>query len=244
MNNGMHISEAKLRGKEHEMNVLTFLHQEIFSNYDNLMALIKIKQPNLSRLLTRMVKKRLLEKHVLTLDTCKVSLWGITQLGIEQAGNARNAPLVPFTPSRLSLTILNHTLMTQRVYIALKHLNWTGWRNGDRQAFKQQFALPHRPDAIVTTPMGTVMAIETELTIKNVARYRSIIKSHIQAKGKGFWGHVIYVVRNQACKEMLQVRFDNIKYIPFDESRHPFETYSKLFSIFTVEEMKLLNQTQ
>ncbi|MEZ9361428.1 MobC family replication-relaxation protein [Vibrio cyclitrophicus] len=244
MNHGMHINDAKKRGIEKERIVLEFLRQEIYSDFKNLMSLLNLAKSHTSALLKRMVHNKQLEKHLLILDTCKISLWGITQLGIEETENIKGAPLILFTPSRLSLITLNHTLMTQRVYIALKHLNWTDWRNGDRHAFKQQYALPHRPDAIVTTPMGTVMAIETELSIKTVVRYRSIIKSHIQAKGKGFWGHVIYVVRNQACKEMLQVRFDNIKYIPFDESRHPFEKYSKLFSIFTVEEMKLLNQTK
>lgn len=231
------VTEARHRAREKERIVLQFLHREIYSDFKNLRELLSLTKGTVSKLLTRMVKNKLLERHLVTLDTCTISLWGITQQGIEETGDIKGAPLILFTPSRFSLVTLNHTLMTQRVYIALKRLNWTDWRNGDRQAFKQQFALPHRPDAIVTTPMGTVMAIETELTIKNVARYRSIIKSHIQAKGKGFWGHVIYVVRNQACKEMLQVRFDNIKYIPFDESRHPFEKYSKLFSIFTVEEM-------
>ncbi|MFA0249512.1 MobC family replication-relaxation protein [Vibrio sp. 10N.261.45.F1] len=244
MNKGMHINDALLQGKRLEMSVLSFLHQEIYSNFDNLMALIKIKQPNLSRLLKRMVNKKLLEKHSLTLDTCKISLWGITNEGIAKVGDSEYAPMYCFTPSRISLVTLNHTLMNQRVYISLKHINWTNWTNADRYTFKQKYSIPHRPDAIVTTPNGTVTAIETELTLKSPIRYRSIMKSHIQAKTKGFWGHVIYVVRDEEYKKMLKRRFDNIKFIPFDNSRHDFEKYRNMVSIFTLDEVGKLTQTQ
>ncbi|MFA0077392.1 hypothetical protein AB4427_04445, partial [Vibrio artabrorum] len=102
----------------------------------------------------------------------------------------------------------------------------------------------HRPDAIVTSPVGTVMAIETELTFKTPARYRSIMKSHIQAKSKGFWQHVIYVVRDEPSKKLLSRRFDSIKFIPFDNSRHDFEKYRSMVSIFTVEEVGKLTQSK
>ncbi|MCY9828809.1 MarR family transcriptional regulator [Vibrio chagasii] len=243
MNNGLHINDALLKGKYLEAQVLSFLHQEIFSNFDNLIALIKIQQPNLSRLLKRMTSKGLLEKHSLTLDTCKVSLWGITDKGIHAVGDHEHAPLHCFHPSRISLVTLNHTLMNQRVYIALKHLNWTEWINADRKVFKQKFPVPHRPDAIVRTPKGTITAIETELTLKTPLRYRAIMKSHIQAKEKGFWKHVIYVVRDEEYKKMLKRRFDHIKYIQFDESRHPFEKYRKMVSIFTLDEVSKLTQS-
>lgn len=243
MNKGMHINDALLQGKILEMSVLSFLHQEIYSNFDNLMALIKIKQPNLSRLLKRMVNKRLLEKHSLTLDTCKISLWGITDKGIHLVGDSDHAPMHCFTPSRISLVTLNHTLMNQRVFIALKHLNWTGWTNADRHTFKKMYPISHRPDAIVSPPSGGMVAIETELTLKTPIRYRSIMKSHIQAKSKGFWGHVIYVVRDEEYKKMLNRRFDNIKFIPFDNSRHDFEKYRSMVSIFTLAEVSQLTQS-
>ena len=154
MTRGLHINDALLKGKQLEMQVLSFLHQEIFSNFDNIMALIKILQPNLSRLLKRMVGKGLLEKHSLILDTCNVSLWGITDAGIHAVGDLEHAPIHGFYPSRVSLVTLNHTLMNQRVYIALKHLKWTNWTNADRKVFKQIYPVAHRPDAIITTPKG------------------------------------------------------------------------------------------
>ena len=131
--------------------------------------------------------------------------------------------------------------MNQRVFIALKHLNWTGWTNADRHTFKKMYPISHRPDAIVSPPSGGMVAIETELTLKTPIRYRSIMKSHIQAKSKGFWGHVIYVVRDEEYKKMLNRRFDGIKYVQFDLSRHDFDKkYRDWFYIFTIEELREL----
>ncbi|EMQ2879026.1 hypothetical protein V9N52_004393, partial [Vibrio navarrensis] len=147
-------------------------------------------------------------------------------------GDVDHAPFHGFTPSRVSLATLNHTLMNQRVSIALTHQGWTGWINADRQSFKDQYPTAHRPDAMVKTPSGGVVAIETELTLKTPQRYRAIMKSHVVAKQQGFWHHVIYVVRNDASKKRLQRRFDAIQYLPFEESRHPFEQYQSMVSIF------------
>lgn len=236
--------KAKARGEEKELVVLSFLHQEIFSDFKNLFRLLKIAKNHTYSLLDRLVKKGLLEKHTLSIQTGKITLWGITNDGIAKVGDSEHAPMYCFTPSRISLVTLNHTLMNQHVYISLKHINWTNWINADRHTFKQKYSIPHRPDAIVTTPNGTVTAIETELTLKTPMRYRSIMKSHIQAKTKGFWGHVIYVVKDEEYKKMLKRRFDNIKFIPFDNSRHDFEKYRNMVSIFTLDEVGKLTQTQ
>ncbi|MFA0212819.1 MobC family replication-relaxation protein [Vibrio artabrorum] len=244
MDNRIHITAARQRGMEREMIVLQFLHQEIYSDFKNFMALLKSAKSHTSALLKRMVNKKLIEKHVVELDTNTVSLWGITDEGILRVNDIDNAPFYSFTPSRFSIVTLNHTLMNQRVFIALQHIHWKNWLNADRRLFSEKYSVDHRPDAIVTSPVGTVMAIETELTFKTPARYRSIMKSHIQAKSKGFWQHVIYVVRDEPSKKLLNRRFDSIKFIPFDNSRHDFEKYRSMVSIFTVEEVGKLTQSK
>ncbi|PMM41605.1 MarR family winged helix-turn-helix transcriptional regulator [Vibrio splendidus] len=238
-----HVNKARQRAREKEMIVLRFLHQEIYSDFENLKKLLSLTKGTISKLITRMLNNGLIEKHTINLKTGKISLWGITDEGILRVDDIDNAPTYCFTPSRFSIVTLNHTLMNQQVYIALKHLNWTNWVNADRQLFKDKYRVPHRPDAIVTSPNGMVMAIETELTFKTPARYRSIIKSHIEAKSKGFWGHVIYVVRDEPSKKLLQRRFDRVNYIPFDNSRHEFSKYRGMFSIFTLYEVSILHQT-
>ncbi|MDF4902520.1 mobilization protein, partial [Vibrio parahaemolyticus] len=99
----------------------------------------------------------------------------------------------------------------------------------------------HRPDAIITAPNGFTIAIETERTLKTVSRYRAILKSHVLAQKKNYWSAVFYVVPNDDIRQLLIKRFDRVEYIPFDESKHPFEHYrSKLVRVFTLDELKTL----
>ncbi|MDN3683215.1 MobC family replication-relaxation protein [Vibrio tapetis subsp. quintayensis] len=235
--------EAKARGKEKDRLVLEFLRCEIFSSFENFMLLLKSAKSHTSRHLSRMVKKKWLEKYVVELDTGNITVWGITQLGLEEAGDAEEATMEGFVPSRISFLALNHTLMNQKVCIQLSNLGWKGWQNADRHFFKKKYNVEHRPDAIVIAPKGGIVAIETELTLKAPRRYRSIMKSHIVAKEKGYWKHIIYVVRNDESKRMLTRRFDNIEYIRFGESRYPFDKYKKMVSIFTIDEIPTLNQS-
>ncbi|MFA0080230.1 hypothetical protein AB4427_19195, partial [Vibrio artabrorum] len=94
---------------EREMIVLQFLHQEIYSDFKNFIALLKSAKSHTSALLKRMVNKKLIEKHVVELDTNTVSLWGITDEGILRVNDIDNAPFYNFTPSRFSIVTLNHT---------------------------------------------------------------------------------------------------------------------------------------
>ncbi|MFA0520519.1 hypothetical protein AB4501_26570, partial [Vibrio sp. 10N.222.55.E8] len=130
-----HVNKARQRAREKEMIVLRFLHQEIYSDFENLKKLLSLTKGTISKLITRMLNNGLIEKHTINLKTGKISLWGITDEGILRVDDIDNAPTYCFTPSRFSLVTLNHTLMNQQVYIALKHLNWTNWVNADRQLF-------------------------------------------------------------------------------------------------------------
>ncbi|MFA0077391.1 hypothetical protein AB4427_04440, partial [Vibrio artabrorum] len=149
MNSLPHVNDAVKRAREKEMIVLQFLHQEIYSNFNNFMALLKSAKSHTSTLLKRMVEKKLIEKHIVTLDTNTVSLWGITDEGILRVNDIDNAPFYSFTPSRFSIVTLNHTLMNQRVFIALQHIHWKNWLNADRRLFSEKYSVDHRPDAIV-----------------------------------------------------------------------------------------------
>ncbi len=241
---GLHINEAKKRGEELEMKVLRFLHTESYSNFKNLMELTRIDKSNLSRLLRRLTKKNMLKKHDLVFDTHNVLLWGILDEGIHKVADIDNAPLYNFQPKKVSISTINHTLMNQRVRLAIEHLGWTDWENSDRKKFISKYSVTHRPDAIVTNPNRVIMAIETELTLKTSLRYRSIAKSHVEAIKENFWHHVVYIVRDEEYKKMLNRRFDGIKYVQFDNSRHDFDKhYRQYFYIFTIDELKELETT-
>lgn len=224
---------------EKEQIILRFLHQEIYSNHKNLSNLLGISPSPTYKLLRRMVKFGLLEKHVVSLPTGDISIWGITNDGIEAVPHSDNEPSTCFLPSRVSPITLKHTLMNQKVSITLKQLNWTEWTNADRLSFKEKYKVDHRPDAIVT-PNGRqkMIAIETELTFKSPLRYRQILKSHILAKEKGYWSQVLYVVLDDNYKNRLLGIFKRVKYIEINGSRHPIESYLKMFPVFTIDELK------
>nr|ABX77000.1 Hypothetical Mobilization protein [Vibrio sp. 23023] len=208
------------------------------------MRLIHVNnRSNMHRVLKRMEAKELIKKETFELPTGKIALWGITESGLMTCESLPHSPQRAFKPHLIKFTTLNHNLMRQRVQVDVTHKGWTQWRNGDRQSFKEDFKVEHRPDAIVTTSEGTTVAIEVELSLKTPDRYRSIIKSHITAKEKGYWKYVIYVVPNDNAKVALNRAFERVKYIQFDKSRYPIDTYRKgLIRIFKLDDVQHLKQ--
>ncbi|MGL6262098.1 MobC family replication-relaxation protein [Vibrio sp. WXL103] len=222
--------------------VIHFLKQEVYSDIKNLTLLLGVKSRRpVDRLLNKLIDLGFVRKHVYDFPTGQFSVWGITDLGLTQYVKDTNEDFVSFEPYRVKFTNLNHKLMNQLIYLHLTKRNWTNWLNSDRYAFRQQYDLEHRPDALMTTPTGHVVAFETERSLKAVRRYRSIMKSHIIAKQKKYWSVVVYVVPDENIKKLLTNRFNKIEYIQFDESKYPFEHYqSKLIRIYTIDELKNL----
>ncbi len=235
-------SERQQQSQNKMATVIQFLKQESYTDIDNLMLLMKYKrrQP-LDRLLLKMIEFGWLQKHTyLFLDgKVKISVWGITDFGLTREILSEFEDFRPFEPSKVKFTTLQHKLMNQKVQIYLQRNGWTDWHNGDQYAFRRRFDVEHRPDAIITAPGNHVIAIETERSLKTAHRYRSIFKSHILAQKKGYWKAVFYVVENEDIKKLLSRRFDQVTFIPFDESKHPFELYrDKLVRIKTLDELK------
>lgn len=242
------IHHAKSRNKEKRQLVLNFLSMEGYSNLNNIVTLLGIvDKSGCYRLLRKLISENLIQKHTLKFESGDIALWGITEQGLGECDYDENSPPVTqaFEPSRIKFTTLNHTLMNQRVYLTLSKQGWHSWQNGDRQVFKDKYDIEHRPDAVFSTPTGVNYAIETELTLKTPARYRSILKSHIVAYNKGYWQGAVYVVKDDNFKKHLNRRFDNVKYIAFDESRQPFEHYrNDHFIILTLDGLKNLQVTR
>ena len=235
-------SERYKRSEEKVSKVIQFLKQEVYSDFQTLLALLNYKhrQP-LYLLLSKMVSLGYLTKHEFKFPTGKMSLWGITQLGLSQEIGDIEGDLQAFEPHKVKFVTLNHRLMNQRARIYLERQGWTHWHNGDRFSFRKKYPLEHRPDAVMVTPKGHTIALETERTIKPVARYRSILKSHITAKQKKFWSAVFYIVPDEKVRELLSIQFDKIEYIAFDEAKYDFAPYrEKLVRIFTLDELPYL----
>lgn len=235
-------TERDKRNHEKMALVIQFLKQETYTNFDNLMILLNYKDKNpLYRLLNKLSALGFITKHVFEFQTGKISIWGITDLGLTQNIRSINEDFRPFEPTKVKFTTLEHKLMNQKVQIYLERNGWSGWQNADQYSFRSKYDVEHRPDAVMNAPNGYTVAIETERTLKHVSRYRSIFKSHILAKQKGYWGAVFYVVPNDNIKGLLEKRFDKIDYIQFDLSKHPFEHHrSTLVRIVTLDEIRVL----
>ncbi|WP_045409863.1 MobC family replication-relaxation protein [Vibrio jasicida] len=234
--------EREKRNHEKMALVIQFLKQETYTDINNLMSIMQYqKRQPLDRLLNKLIALGFITKHVFEFQTGKISIWGITDLGLTQHIRSINEDFRPFEPSKVKFTTLEHKLMNQKVQIYLERNGWTGWHNADQYSFRSQYDVEHRPDAVMTAPNGYTIAIETERTLKHVSRYRSIFKSHILAKQKGYWSAVFYVVPNDNVRGLLEKRFDKIDYIQFDLSKHPFEHHrSKLVRTFTLDEIRVL----
>ncbi|AUW07617.1 MobC family replication-relaxation protein [Vibrio campbellii] len=234
--------EREKRNHEKMALVIQFLKQETYSDINNLLLLLgyKARRP-LDRLLNKLIALGFITKHIFEFQTGKISIWGITDLGLTQHIRSINEDFRPFEPNKVKFTTLEHKLLNQKVQIYLERNGWTGWHNADQYSFRSQYDVEHRPDAVMTAPNGYTIAIETERTLKHVSRYRSIFKSHILAKQKGYWSAVFYVVPNDNVRGLLEKRFDKIDYIQFDLSKHPFEHHrSKLVRTFTLDEIRVL----
>lgn len=235
-------TERNKRCHEKMALVIQFLKQETYTSFDNLMFLLKYKGKNpLYRLINKLVALGYIHKHEFEFQTGKISIWGITDLGLTQNIQDINEDFRAFDPYRVKFGTLEHKLMNQKAQIYLQRNGWTNWRNADQYSFRKEYDVEHRPDAIITAPNGFTIAIETERTLKTVSRYRSILKSHVLAQKKKYWSAVFYVVPNDDIRQLLIKRFDRVEYIPFDESKHPFEHYrAKLVRVFTLDELKTL----
>ncbi|MDC5711141.1 MobC family replication-relaxation protein [Vibrio europaeus] len=235
-------SAREHRNLEKMAIVIRFLKQEVYTNLETLMLLLGYKKrPPLDRLLNKLIALEYIQKHVYEFPTGKISIWGITDLGLAQELEETDRDFQAFEPYRVKFQTLNHRLLNQRVRIYLERQGWEGWHNGDRYSFREKYDVENRPDAVIKSPNGHLIAIETERTIKNLSRYRAIFKSHIIAKQKQYWSAVFYIVPDEKMKAVLNKRFDQIEYVQFDESRHKFEDYrKKIVRVFTVEELQHL----
>ncbi|MBB1313379.1 MobC family replication-relaxation protein [Aliivibrio sp. SR45-2] len=242
----MIISDPKKRtsrNAEKFTQVLTFLKQETYSDFTNLMLLLSYKnRAPLDRLLRKMKKHGFIEKFEYGFRDIQVKVWGITGEGMTEAVESGDTEdFQHFEPSKIKTWTMVHHLMNQEVRIYLERKGWTNWQNADRYSFRKKYPVPHRPDALIVAPNGHTIAIETERTLKTKPRYQEIIKSHLLAKKDDYWIKVIYVVPDIKTKIALTNRFNNITYVNMNGSRITLtDEHRSTFHIFTLDEMKTL----
>ncbi|WP_248378909.1 hypothetical protein [Vibrio parahaemolyticus] len=95
--------------------VIQFLKQEVYSDMPNLMLLLSYKdRAPLDRLLNKLISLEYIQKHVFEFQTGKISIWGITDLGLTQNIQDINEDFRAFDPYRVKFGTLEHKLMNQK----------------------------------------------------------------------------------------------------------------------------------
>ncbi|WP_337049920.1 MobC family replication-relaxation protein [Serratia fonticola] len=220
--------------------LLNFLKEETYSDYQTLNFLFGFKHhKSLYDLLEKVTKMGLIQKHVIESRTTKLALWGITNDGLAVVLTPDDKTFPSrFEPSRLTGWSLEHHLDNQHARLMLEKKGATGWINGDRSTFLNQYKIKHRPDGLITLPEGKVIAIETERRLKTKARYQSIMASHLLARTDKHWLYVFYIVPDEQKKRALALLFDSIKHVMVNNQHVTLEEkHRNVFRIYTPDEL-------
>ncbi|EPW6410877.1 hypothetical protein ACWOIF_004140 [Vibrio vulnificus] len=99
--------ERDKRNHEKMALVIQFLKQETYTDITNLTLLLgyKVRRP-VDRLLNKLIALGFITKHVFEFQTGKISIWGITDLGLTQHVRNINEDFRPFEPSKVKLMTL------------------------------------------------------------------------------------------------------------------------------------------
>ena len=207
----MLISTRKERDLANQQNrnlILQFLLLHRYSTLKNIALELGHKSTaSASRILKRLSYEKLVKKEVLKEEFIKVTLFGITQKGIDESGGFVDEHL-PFYRSRVSFRNLKHTLTNQRVGTMIKRrlgcdITILNTEFGNLKKYEHFVNLKHRPDLLVVAKSRIVVAVETELSLKDTKRYRKIwleYTSKIRVRDmNGVW----YFVKNDAAAQRL-----------------------------------------
>lgn len=238
--------ERKSRNTEKIAQLLHFLKQETWSDFATIKLLFGFKvNPPLYRLLEKVENMGLIQKYVFKSRLGSLAIWGITQDGLAVVISPDDRVFPPrFEPSKLKGWNLDHHLDNQQVRLILEQKGATGWINGDRNTFLNQFNVKHRPDGLITLPNGRRIAIETERSLKTKGRYQQIIASHLKARTQSSWFYVFYIVPDEQKKRALLLLFETIKHVIENNQHVTLEAkHRNVFRVYTMEELKNLELT-
>ncbi len=185
--------ERTQRALQNRTKLWAFLSIHTYSDLSTLTHHLEFatKAP-VSKILKHWVAIGIVKKIELKNSFGKVTLFGITQKGIE---NERK----PVQPSKISLRTLEHTLKVQRASSYFLKLQKTedlcmeiiNVESGDLK----RFGLSHRPDLLMQSALDETLlvCIEVELSLKSYQRYVEILKTYFAQIRRGHITQVIYV---------------------------------------------------
>lgn len=114
-------AERYQRNQEKMTTVILFLKQESYTSIEILRQLLGYKEKApLYRLLRKMTALGYIHKHEFEFQTGKVSIWGITHLGLTQHIRDQNENFSAFEPNKVTPGALERKLIKQKKQIGLE----------------------------------------------------------------------------------------------------------------------------
>lgn len=162
---------------------------------------------------------------------------GITAHGLAHAFASDEAyeQRPTFEPSKVKLTTLQHELDIQTLRLRARRAGWHAWLPGTRLGA----AMPDmkRPDAVVHSPDGRVVAIEVERTIKTLKRYEVLMAQYFQIIAKGQYARVIWLCPTPDLANRLRRILQTIQTVPVAGTRLRLEErHANLWSVLPYEQ--------
>lgn len=196
MNKQHLIADPATRNSRREQNrkkVLRFLKDEIYTSRDVIEKLLCMKAGGAKNVLSGLAADGLIKHAQIEVPGGhKPHIWGITQDGQGMAFDPDSESLNDkyFTPERVGIAVLRHTICLQMARIDAEMAGWSGWINGDRAAKWEKNQ--GRPDAILFDSQGQQVALEMELTFKTKRRYESVILDRLRQIKSGIFNRVVW----------------------------------------------------
>lgn len=206
--------EREQANQKNRKIVLNFLLLHRYSTLKNIAFELGHKSTaSASRILKRLCYEKLVKKEVFKEEFINVTLFGITQKGIDEVGVFVDEHQ-PFYKSRVSLRNLRHTVANQRTGTIIKRkidlddLMLINTEFGNLTKYKHIVSFKHRPDLLVVGRLPKsdkvrVFAVETELSLKDTKRYRKIWLEYLSKVRTEKLTQVWYCVKDNAAKERL-----------------------------------------
>ncbi|ELB2105482.1 hypothetical protein QNZ87_004691 [Vibrio parahaemolyticus] len=114
-------AERYQRNQEKVTAIILFLKQESYTSIEILRLLLGYKENGpLYRLLRKMTELGYIKKHIFEFQTGKISIWGITDLGLTQNIRDKSENFRTFKPNKVTAESLERKLVRQKKQIGLK----------------------------------------------------------------------------------------------------------------------------
>lgn len=218
------VSQRTNRKEAKQSAVLRFLGQQLWSTQNILQLVMGLQSRQAAhKSLKQMELAELVHSYQYKALGGDITLWGITPHGQGMAFDlTHEMPCKAyFEPSRISEQNIRHQLDLQMMRVKAEKSGWYGWRDGDRLGALDKSV--KRPDALVKSPEGQVIAIELERTFKTTKRYDQILLSYLKLLKAEKISKVIWILPTQDMANRLKAIITGIKQITISGQKIPVD---------------------